>query len=312
MIVQLEQLYNEVAVILEAAQEPETLFSMQQSKVEAAIKKMSAKIEKDDYTRSVLAANTRVNSDGVSEDLCVRGRNIFTKCTRLADQLGYLSHVVAALQCEDEVALEYSPSFLHRAYLDTIRSGLALNSCVLAVAVGRSATSHLREGRIQAALSALDPEVEMALGLCMLRDSPEQLETAQSKAACDIIAELINGGPNDNVDLSHVLRCLKKVLINKDVQLTADHVLSFTDSDSATYDMVSNASKFLSLSEEKCPEAIARCFIAGPGKEMMTMARKSVAQRAVDRGCLSKWSRQYVLAICIMSLCQCVLRYVAD
>ena len=55
-----------------------------------------------------------------------------------------------------------------------------------------------------------------------------------------------------------------------------------------TLEDVQDAHLFLQLSEGRCPEALAKCFQVGVGRERLTSAKRVLAQRAVDESSLAR------------------------
>ena len=284
-IVHVEQMYNELVTMTQAVQEAETLLSLPISKVMSAINKLDSKVGKGDSVSKLLAANVMAGPDQSQEDLGARGKAILNKATKLLEQLQALAHLCESLHCEDELALEHSPSYLHMAFVDAAKTGRQLNLRVLAVAVGRAAKGNLRDGNVDGDMALLDPSLDAALGVCLLKASPEQLAAAQSDVACTLVVEMLNQESLKGLD--RPLARLLDLVRNENVQVALTHVrhiVNANDHADVSTQHVQVAASCLSLGEEKCPEELAKRFASGRCKELLVEAKRACAQRTVDAG----------------------------
>ena len=182
----IEGLVLDATTIIEASCDAQGMGSLTSAKVDASLKRLGAKLESTEFTDQAQAKNTRAIADtGEQEDLEAKGKDMLRQAIDAKDKLSLLSTVLRGMEATDECELEYSPIYLLRAISDAKAASMAVPTSATVEAIRRQMRSALRDSPT-ASMAPLDPAVDMACGVCLLRTDPE-LEAAQTTLGIDVL-----------------------------------------------------------------------------------------------------------------------------
>ena len=283
-IVAAEQTLATAKALVEAAQDDEGLHTLSVSKLSTAMAAVSKKLAGDNAA-VLLAHHTTVLEGGGKHDLHERGTVVVESLGHTLDLLTLIKDLVASLACDDKTSLEFSPSFLLRAYEDATSGGVKIAS-VLPTVIRRHVTTLMEEGNHRGAICCLDKNLDLRIGIACLKSRPEVMEKTQTELACVItetlMLDLQSDVPQSLASFAEAMCDLKKVLeSNKELQDAFGHIECMAS-------MAKRASEDVAAAVQACgpngsaPERIQRMFSSGPGKSIYVGSKQHILQMQVD------------------------------
>ena len=201
------QLTAEATTFLGTHIDDEGLRTTPTSKVAHLQKRLSEKFTKEDFVQSLTASNEVIYSELEDADeesklpMKELGAKLRDRGARQLDHLGLLENVLTSTSCTDDSKMEFSPAFVLRAFTDAKRSGLALGSWPLSVAIHRQVESYSRDFKFNHAIAVADQDShDCQHGMQLLKDQPKLLAEAQSVVAATIVASLLEAKKTGALD----------------------------------------------------------------------------------------------------------------
>ena len=281
---------KEAHPIIDAAADYDSLAQLQAPKVIAVQQKIQKKVDTDIAVKTLLAPNSapKVNVSEPPEDLQDRGRKVLGASMKATERLGMLANILTSLNCDDEAELEYSPTFLHRAYVDAVNADVAVSARVLILAISRSAVTSLSDGNISQAVGCLDEKMGVALGVGLVKGNQlVDSQLAQCQIGADILVEcveLLDSKKLEKADVLSALSSMRGSCQGSDIKEAIASVEATLDTTSLGDAEWQNTLQCLSVNCPTCPEPLARCFSFGIGRNLLQEARKARAQMLVESG----------------------------
>lgn len=291
-IVQMEQSLTEAQGAIEICSTTEGIGGTNDVKLQGHKRKLDDKIEKGDTVVQLLAPNVRIDDEGASEDLSVRGGNILQRARKMRDDLTFLSELTNSLHCTDPAALEHAPAFLHRAFTDAKTAGLSVPASCLGTIVERNAFGLLRERSADAAVSAANPDVDMTYGICILKDFPDLLSQTQENIIADIISEslaVLEKDPDQQAKDQQLYNRMHTIAKDADLKTCVLSIQKLLQHLTVPLAELDAAVKYFNTPGSPVPEKIARDMLAGSGRALLVQAKQTFLQRGIDAGSSPPW-----------------------
>ena len=136
----------------------------------------------------------------------------------------------------------------------------------------------MQEGKLEIAVCALDPEVDMACGMCLLRGST-MLPSAQVEVAADFLSTMLAGESWATDTIARIAKSVTSKELESSMRRVSVMLDPLAHSDVEVEDAIEKLSN-----EDETPTHISSIFSHGSGRRCMLQARSQCLQRAIDSG----------------------------
>ena len=179
-LVATELIAGEVAAFLTSAEDGEGLLAILPGKVTAIIAKIKSKLA--DASTKVLTAGNIVEAGDARVSLGEKGNAVVGTLEEQHEKCLALYDLVFSLKCTDPFALESAPTYLLRVYRLACEKMKVPRSIIVEVLM-RHVKNLASDGSFATAIAAFNPDLELPIGMNLVKDSPSLFVLAQSKCA---------------------------------------------------------------------------------------------------------------------------------
>lgn len=161
---------------------------------------------------------------------------------------------------------------------------VAVPASCYATLVERHAISTMRSGNIASAVSTLNKDLDMAYGICLLRESPALMETVSEEVTVRLLEEALSAEADTNFDLPHLVKDLRNVAQGQSLLAALNDCLVLVSPDGHEEEAINSSAAAFSLNGGTHSDKFCQLLASHAGRELVARARQSSMQRVVDRG----------------------------
>ena len=272
---------REAQGILELANEKDSLIALTSQRLHTCAKKIEAKLESDDFLGSVLAHNKRELESGEIQDMHVMGKGLVEDLNLVVIKISALLEVVKGLEAKSfDDGIEFTAEFLHRAYHAALKSGLSLPFWVK-IMVHRRRVAIACESRVVAdAAKAVDFTSPLDESITL-----PQRQTIVRWVVVDLIRACVSNKNVCGEDWNLLVKCLREIKTYdvKIVEQLASCIHAVAYPFEHNEEQIESAIAQLMAMDSELPEPISPIFLVGDGKALISGAKLSITQRALDK-----------------------------